>query len=418
MENMTELERPVERALLIGLDTKDYDCAQSLDELAELAKTAGAEVCARMSQKRDAPDPATCIGSGRLEEAKLFVENLQITLVIFDVELSGSQLRNIEKILDCPVIDRTALILDIFAQRARSSEGRLQVELAQQRYRLPRLVGQGVALSRLGGGIGTRGPGETKLESDRRHIRRRIGFLEQELEEVAKRRRQYRERRKKDEILAVAIVGYTNVGKSTLLNTLTEAGVLAENMLFATLDPTARALLLPDGRTVMLVDTVGLIRRLPHMLVDAFRSTLEEACDADLILNVCDISSPDARQQLDVTEQLLHDIGAGEVPVLHVLNKIDQLAQLPLALDKQHCLISAKTGLGLDNLLQEIAKALTPTHTRVKLLLPYPHASLSAELRGAGKVFSEEFLPEGILLDVLCDNKLLHKCKDFFYSEE
>jgi GTP-binding protein HflX len=289
-ENKTE-DLPV-KAVLACVDTGEFDAEVSINELAELADTANAEVVGTIIQKRPAYDPATCMGAGRLEELKEQLEALEAELVIFDHELTGVQVRNIEQILDVRVIDRTTLILDIFAQRARTKEGKLQVELAQQKYRLPRLTGMGTALSRLGGGIGTRGPGETKLETDKRHIRKRISYLEAELEELKKHRSFSRSRRKKDGVLCAAIVGYTNVGKSTLLNALTDAGVLAENKLFATLDITSRAIELPDGRSVMLVDTVGLIRRLPHNLVEAFKSTLEEAAAADLILNVQDLSSP------------------------------------------------------------------------------------------------------------------------------
>ncbi len=406
-------ESPRQRALLIALDTGEYDTETSLGELSELADTAGADTVGTLIQKREAPDAATCIGSGRLAEAALYVQNQQIDLVIFDCELSGSQLSNISDALDCRVIDRTMLILDIFAQRARSAEGRLQVELAQQKYRLPRLMGQGKGLSRLGGGIGTRGPGETKLESDRRHIRRRIATLEKALEEVGRRRGLLRERRRKDEVTSVAIVGYTNVGKSTLLNALTNAGVLAENMLFATLDPTSRALTLPDGRQVMLIDTVGLVRRLPHMLVDAFRSTLEEAAFADLILNICDISAPDAADQIAVTHALLSEIGADKIPVLNVLNKCDLIAQTPLSLHDNTCLVSAKTGFGLDVLLSRIAQMLTPSHTRMTLLLPYSEGGLLGELRARGTVFSEQYLNDGILLDVMVEIKSLHRFKGY-----
>ena len=406
-------EPPRQRALLIALDTGEYDIEASLAELSELADTAGADTVGTMVQKREAPDAATCIGSGRLAEAALYVQNQQIELAIFDRELSGSQLSNISDALDCRVIDRTMLILDIFAQRARSAEGRLQVELAQQRYRLPRLMGQGKGLSRLGGGIGTRGPGETKLESDRRHIRRRIATLEKALEEVDRRRGLLRERRRKDEVTSVAIVGYTNVGKSTLLNALTDAGVLAENMLFATLDPTSRALTLPDGRQVMLIDTVGLVRRLPHMLVDAFRSTLEEAAFADLILNICDISAPDAADQISVTQSLLCEIGADKIPVLNVLNKCDLIAQTPMPLTDNTCLISAKTGFGLDVLLERVARLLTPSHTRMTLLLPYGEGGLLGELRARGTVFSEQYLNEGVLLDVMVEIKSLHRVKGY-----
>ena len=278
-------------AVLVAVDTGEYDAAVSLDELEELAKTAGAETAAKICQRRPHYDPATCVGSGCLEEVKTFCQNAGANLIIFDGELSASQARNIENATGVEVVDRTTLILDIFAQRATTSAGRLQVELAQQKYRLPRLGGKGNVLSRLGGGIGTRGPGESQLETDRRHVRRRITALEKQLAELEGQRKLLRGRRKKDGITSVAIVGYTNVGKSTLLNALTDAGVLAEDKLFATLDPTARALSLPDGRTVMLIDTVGLVRRLPHQLVEAFHSTLEEALEADLLLNVCDISS-------------------------------------------------------------------------------------------------------------------------------
>ena len=411
-------ELPRQRALLIALDTGEYDVEASLDELSELADTAGADTVGVLTQKREAPDAATCIGSGRLDEAALYVQNQQVDLVIFDCELSGSQLSNISDALDCRVIDRTMLILDIFAQRAHSAEGRLQVELAQQKYRLPRLMGQGKGLSRLGGGIGTRGPGETKLESDRRHIRRRIATLEKALEEVSQRRGLLRARRRKDEVISVAIVGYTNVGKSTLLNALTDAGVLAENMLFATLDPTSRALVLPDGRQVMLIDTVGLLLSLPLMLVDAFRSKLEEAAFADLILNICDISAPDASEQIAVTQSLLSEIGAEKIPVLNVLNKCDLIAQAPISLNDNTCLISAKTGFGLDVLLNRIGQLLTPSHTRLTLLLPYSEGGLLGEVRARGTVFSEQYQNDGILLDAMVEIKSLYRFKGYVHKDD
>ena len=313
---MYENKEKQQTALLAAVDTGEFDVQRSIDELEELAKSAGAKVVGKIIQKKDKPDPATLMGAGRLEEAAQLIRAQQIDLLIFDHELAPAQLKNIEKAVDTTVIDRTTLILDIFAQRARTAEGRLQVELAQLKYRLPRLGGLGTELSRLGGGIGTRGPGESKLESDRRHIRRRIHALEEELVELEKRRDLLRRRRKKDDVISVAIVGYTNVGKSTLLNTLTDAGVLAKDMLFATLDPTSRALTLPDGRKVMLIDTVGLVSRLPHQLVQAFHSTLEEAAQADLVLNVCDVSSPEFDEQLRVTTGLLAELGAEQVPVL------------------------------------------------------------------------------------------------------
>jgi GTP-binding protein HflX len=405
------------RALLIALDTGEYDAETSLDELAELAKTAGAEVVGTLIQKRETPDTATCIGSGMLYEASLYIENLHAEVVIFDRELTGRQLANLERILEVRVVDRTALILDIFAQRARSAEGRLQVELAQQQYRLPRLLGKGTQLSRLGGGIGTRGPGETKLEADRRHIRRRISALKREIDEVQKRRDLIRDRRRRNGVETVAIVGYTNVGKSTLLNTLTGAGVLAENKLFATLDPTARALRLPDGRTVMLVDTVGLVRRLPHMLVEAFHSTLEEAIDADLILNVCDVTAPDAADQCRVCEELLKELGAEQTPMLTVLNKCDRITGRLPATAGDVCLISAKTGFGLDALLRAIADHLPAAHTRLKLLLPYTESGLPSLLRENGRIFNEEYREDGIFVDALVEKKLVDRVAPYLCTE-
>ena len=288
-------------------------------------------------------------------------------MLIFDCELTGSQTRNIGDVTGVAVVDRTMLILDIFAARARSSEGRLQVELAQLRYRLPRLAGSSENLSRLGGGIGTRGPGETKLETDRRHIRSRIQKLEEELRDLTRRREQMRSRRKKDGIITAAIVGYTNVGKSTLLNALTDAGVLAENKLFATLDPTARALLLPDGRSVMLIDTVGLVRRLPHNLVEAFKSTLEEAASADVLLCVCDASSPEMDEQIEVTTSLLAELGAADTPMIKVLNKCDliyedgetqRLKQAFEELGYEAFPVSAAQNRGFDALLDRVVQLL------------------------------------------------------------
>ncbi|MCL2088008.1 MAG: GTPase HflX, partial [Oscillospiraceae bacterium] len=285
--------------------------------------------------------------------------------------------------------------------RAHSKEGKLQVELAQQRYYLPRLSGLGTSLSRLGGGIGTRGPGETKLESDRRHIRRRIDALSKELEELDKRRRLRRERRKKDMVTTVAIVGYTNAGKSTLLNTLTGAGVLAENKLFATLDTTSRSLLLPDGREVMLIDTVGLIRRLPHHLIQAFKSTLGEMSSADLILHICDASSVDCLSQMEVCDKLLEELGCGSIPLINVFNKCD-IARDGIITGSQGAAISAKTGQGIDELLQKIAGKLSGT-VQIEINIPYSKGSLGALIRANGKVLSEEFTPSGVLTKAIVD---------------
>ena len=370
-------------------------------------------------QKRDSLDRATAIGGGKLAEVSLYIQNTGAGLVLFDHELTAVQLRNIEEACGVPVMDRTMLILEIFASRARSHEGQLQVELARNRYLLPRLTGIGTALSRLGGGGGgagagaRRGKGETKLELDRRHLRRRITALEEQLRDLTARRGQMRLRRKKDEVTTVAIVGYTNVGKSTLLNALTGAGVLAEDKLFATLDPSARALTLPDGRTVLLVDTVGLVRRLPHHLVEAFRSTLEEATYADLILNVCDISSPEAADQVQVTMDLLKDLQVGDTPILTVLNKSDKLDRPPETMGGHTAIISAATGEGLDGLLQKIAALLPAASRRLQLLVPYDQGGLVAEIREEGKIFSEEFEAGGTRLDALVSIKLLHKVQPY-----
>lgn len=411
-ENKTE-NIPV-KAVLACVDTGEFDAEISIRELEELAVTAEAEVVGTVIQKRPSYDPATCMGSGRLEELKEQLEIFKAELVIFDHELTGVQVRNIEDILDIRVIDRTTLILDIFAQRARTKEGKLQVELAQQKYRLPRLIGMGTALSRLGGGIGTRGPGETKLETDKRHIRKRISYLEAELEELKKHRSFSRSRRKKDGVLCAAIVGYTNVGKSTLLNALTDAGVLAENKLFATLDTTSRSIELPDGRSVMLIDTVGLIRRLPHNLVEAFKSTLEEAASADVILNVQDLSSPERQEQAEVTEHLLAELGCGDIPKINVMNKLDAALDADTVFeDDSTVLISARERQGFDRLLECIVRKLPVTARRMKLLIPYSKAGLAGRIREEGKIFSEEFVENGTVTDALVDVKLIREAEQY-----
>ncbi len=417
MGQMTELmaadEERRECALLVSVDTGEFDAEISLNELEELADTAGADVLGRLVQKRESPDKATCIGQGRLEELALLAENTGADLVIFDRELTATQQRNLEDALPCRVVDRTMLILDIFAGRARSAEGRLQVELAQLQYLLPRLAGQGTALSRLGGGIGTRGPGETKLESDRRHIRRRIQSIRESLKAVEQQRIQRRDRRRKDNIQTVAIVGYTNAGKSTLMNRLTDAGVLAEDKLFATLDTTARALKLPDGRTILLIDTVGLVRRLPHHLVDAFRSTLEEAAEADVIINLCDSSSEEAAEHLSVTRELLVQLGCTDTPIVTVFNKCDLPAALPLHDRDGAVCISAATGKGLDSLLDRLCEVLPPDRKRVKLLLPFDKGALAGECRREGAVECEEYVPEGLSMTVTLGPRLWELTKPY-----
>ncbi len=360
-----------ERAFLVSVDTGEFDAEASMSELYELTESAGAQPVGAMIQKREKPDGATCIGSGRLEELKEVCQSQEIDLIIFDCELSPTQIRNLEFETEVRIIDRTMLILDIFASRARSREGKLQVELAQLKYLLPRLTGKGAAMSRLGGGIGTRGPGESKLETDRRHIRRRLESLREQLAQVEQHRNQLRRRREKEGIITAAIVGYTNAGKSTLMNTLTDAGVLAEDKLFATLDPTSRALKLPNGVSVMLIDTVGLVRRLPHHLVEAFHSTLEEAALADMILNVCDASSPEAQVHLEVTRKLLADLGCTGRPVIPVMNKCDLVPSLlDIPMIGNAVRISAKTGEGIGDLLAAVEENLPVSLRRVCLLLP------------------------------------------------
>lgn len=402
------------RVILVSADTGEFDAELSMKELEELAKTAGVEVAATVTQKRPSYDTATCIGSGRLEELAEEAAALDIDLVIFDHELTANQTKNIEKILDIRVIDRTTLILDIFAQRALTKEGRIQVELAQQKYRLAHLAGKGIEMSRLGGGIGTRGPGESKLETDKRHIHRRIEALTEELKELERRREQHRTRRRKDNVIVGAIVGYTNVGKSTLMNALTDAGVLAEDKLFATLDTTSRALALPDGRSVLLVDTVGLVRRLPHNLVEAFKSTLEEAANADIIINLIDISADDGYEQAQVTAELLKELGCEGIPQVNVLNKADKLPEgANITCDDSTVLISAKNKTGLDELLECIARNLPETAKRGKFVIPYDKTSIINTIRIDGKVFSEEYTAEGTLIDALVDNKVYYLVEPF-----
>ncbi len=324
----------------------------------------------------------------------------------------------LEKVLKTRVIDRTVLILDIFAKNARSGEGKLQVELAQLKYSLPRLQGQGTALSRLGGGIGTRGPGESKLESDKRHIRRRIHALEENLAELSKRRRLHRDRRKKDGVITAAIVGYTNAGKSTLLNTLTDADVLAENKLFATLDPTARAIRLPDGSEVMLIDTVGFISRLPHFLVEAFKSTLEEATNADILIILCDASDPECENQLEVTKEILRELCDEEKPLITVYNKCDIAESYLLPVTKNTVKISALKGVGINSLLEAISENMPQTKKRVLLLIPFSQGSLANEIRTTSRLLKEEYRAEGIFFDAIVDVNIMYKLLDYIVKEE
>ena len=411
---MTE-QQTTERAVLCALDTGRQTLSEaeaitaavsatgwarteaevSLEELRELTRTAGAEVVGTVLQVRPSADAALYLGTGKIED-----------------ELSPTQLRNIEKATGARVIDRTTLILDIFAQRARSREGRLQVELAQLQYRLPRLAGQGTSLSRLGAGIGTRGPGETKLETDRRHIERRIRAIRQELKNVEKRRNMLRARREKTGVETVALVGYTNAGKSTLMNALTEAGVLAEDKLFATLDPTSRALRLPSGRQVMLIDTVGLVRNLPHQLVEAFHSTLEEAAAADVILNICDASSPEYEDHLRVTEEVLKDLGAEGIPTLQVMNKCDLIFEHP-HIAGNSIYISARNGSGLTLLLEALEKAFPEQRVRARFCFPFEELSQASILRDDSAVLEEQYTEDGLVIEVICRARMVDHYKDF-----
>ncbi len=413
---VTEQNNAPVKTILAALDNGSYDAEASVEELEELAKTANAQVVAKVIQKRPSADSATVLGEGKIQEIAELAQSLEAELLVFDTELTASEIRNIEDVVNIRVIDRTMLILDIFAGRAVTNEGKLQVELAQLRYRLPRLMGIGRSLSRLGGGIGTRGPGEKQLETDKRHIRRRIEKLEADLKELTERREFSRRRRKKDNVITAAIVGYTNAGKSTLLNRLTDAGVLAENKLFATLDLTSRSIELPDGRSILLIDTVGLIRRLPHHLVEAFKSTLEEAACADIILHVSDISDPEASEKVLTTQKILAELGCGEIPVVNILNKSD-MVDYDIPEDDTTVKISAKNGTGIERMLSLIAKNLPESAKRMKLLIPYDKAGFSAQIRENGKIFTEEYTENGVLTDALVDIKLVKQAESYLANE-
>jgi GTP-binding protein HflX len=368
-----------------------------MEELAELTKTAQAEVAAVLSQSRDQVDARLYVGKGKVEEINRMVDELGADLVIFNDELTPMQIRNLEQLIECKVIDRTQLILDIFAQRARSREGKWQVELAQLQYRLPRLTGKGAELSRLGAGIGTRGPGETKLESDRRHVRRRISEIEAHLAEVKRHRQLYRERRKKNDVFQVAIVGYTNAGKSTILNRLTGAGILEENKLFATLDPTSRRVRLPGGEEIIVTDTVGFIQDLPHQLVAAFRSTLEEAAEADLILQVIDASHPDYQIHMEVVDEVLTELEAEAIPRLTVFNKMDIAKEKPIApVSGEVLYLSAYREDDMQHLLAEIEAHIERRYSRYTLRLPTVRGDLYALVRRNVNIVHESISEDGI----------------------
>lgn len=397
--DMKELE---ERVILVGVqESFSEDVEESLDELAELCETAGALVVGRVIQNREKIHPGTYVGKGKIEEIALLMEELGATGIVCDDELSPAQLNNLEKELDCKVMDRTLIILDIFAARANTSEGNIQVELAQLRYRAARLVGLRNSLSRLGGGIGTRGPGEKKLEMDRRLIHARISQLKAELAQVQKHRELIRSKRKKDQMVVAAIVGYTNAGKSTLLNTLTDAGVLEEDKLFATLDPTTRLLELPGGQNILLTDTVGFIRKLPHHLIEAFKSTLEEAKYADYILHVVDASNPQHEKQMLIVYETLANLDVKDKTVITLFNKQDaRMDSEPLHDFKaDHTLpISAKNGTGLEELKNLLSELLRENKILVERTVPYANAGVIQLVRKSGELLEEEYREDGIYI--------------------
>ena len=408
-EQITQNAPPM-KVLLLGLDMGQFDAERSMDELAALCEANNMEAVASIVQKKDAPEAGTVLGGGKLAEARLYCENLSAEAAVFDGELTGSQLRNISDALGVEVIDRTMLILEIFRSRAVTGEGKVQTELALLRYRLPRLAGLGESLSRQGGGGGgggaRRGAGESKLEYDRRHVRRRIEALEQKLAELEKRRGENRRARQRAGTPVVSLVGYTNVGKSSLLNALCGADALEADMLFATLDPTARKLTLPSGLNVVAVDTVGFVSRLPHKLVEAFKSTLEEAAYSDVIVKVADAADEEREAQLEVTDQVLAELGCGDIPQITVYNKCDKAGAVPF--QPGVLLTSARTGRGLDALLQKLDEALADRVRAVKMLLPYDKLSLAEAMRSRGSVTVEDYRADGVYFEGFVKSTDLH----------
>ena len=411
-----------ERAVLVGLNADCFTQEQtateeSLEELDDLLETAGGFCTGKILQNRHAPDPHSFIGEGKAQEVKMLVEATASTMVIFDNELSPGNIRALEEIIGVTVLDRSALILDIFAQRAKTKEGRLQVELAQYKYLLPRLSGMGKSLSRQGGGIGTRGPGETKLESDRRHIRERINRLEEELEQVRRVRGVQRERRMKNSVPVVAIVGYTNAGKSTLLNQLTGAGIPANNRLFDTLDTTSRQLRVSDNLDVILSDTVGFISKLPHHLVNAFHATLEELEYADLLLHVIDASDPNIEKHIAVVDRLIAKLAKPGVPVLKCYNKADLVYSEDIPVSRDVIPISAKRGYNMDGLLKAIEDALGASRHHVVVRLPYSMGGMVETLHDGAQVKNVEYGAEGIEVEAVLDEILYGRLRDYVIKE-
>ena len=415
-------EHVQERAVLVGLNadcfTKEQTATdETLEELEALLETAGGFCTGKILQNRHTPDSHSFIGEGKAQEVKMLVEVTESTMVVFDNELSPGNIRALEEIIGVTVLDRSALILDIFAQRAKTREGRLQVELAQYQYLLPRLSGMGKSLSRQGGGIGTRGPGETKLESDRRHIRERINRLKEELEQVRQVRSVQRERRMKNSVPVVAIVGYTNAGKSTLLNQLTDAGIPANNRLFDTLDTTSRQLTVSDNLDVILSDTVGFIAKLPHHLVDAFRATLEELEYADLLLHVIDSSDPNREEHIEVVDKLISKLAKPGTQVLRCYNKADLVDATEIPIGEDVVKISAKHGYGMQELLAAIERTLGPSRHHIVVTIPYSMGGMVETLHNNAQVLSTDYTGEGIVVETVVDDILYGRLKQYITKE-
>ena len=418
----SNFEKEQERAVLVGLNADCFKKEQTatdetLEELEALLETAGGFCTGKVLQNRHTPDPHSFIGEGKAQEVRRLVEATDSNMVVFDNELSPGNIRALEDIIGVTVLDRSALILDIFAQRAKTKEGRLQVELAQYQYLLPRLSGMGASLSRQGGGIGTRGPGETKLESDRRHIRERIARLQSEIQQVRQVRGVQRERRMKNSVPVVAIVGYTNAGKSTLLNQLTGAGIPANNRLFDTLDTTSRQLAVSDNLDVILSDTVGFIAKLPHHLVDAFRATLEELEYADLLLHVIDSADPNREEHIAVVDSLIAKLAKPGTPVLRCYNKAELVDKTEIPIGEDVVAMSAATGHGMDVLLQSIEKALGQSRHHVELTIPYAAGGLVDTLHSGAKVNSVDYTGDGIIVDAVLDEILYGRMKQYVTKE-
>lgn len=425
----TALAKTAERAILVGMEysglfgISGWSIEDSVEELKQLADTAGAVVVAKFIQKRPKPDPAFFIGKGKVQELALYVQQENIDLCIFDDELSPAQQRNIEQAMGIRVLDRTALILDIFAQRAHTNEGKLQVELAQLQYTLPRIMGKGLSLSRLGGGIGTRGPGETKLEVDRRRIRDRIAYLKECISKVKSVRTLHRAGRNKASVPTVSLVGYTNAGKSTLLNKLTNSDIYAKDQLFATLDPTMRQLNLPDKQQVILTDTVGFIQRLPHQLVAAFQSTLEEVIESDILLHVIDVSHELYQEQSKAVYQVLSEIGVKDKTIITVYNKVDKLPEADglihrLEQEETSICISAKSGFNTDKLLELISENLNLKAIEAYFIIPYSDSDKAAKLHNIGTVLEQEYLAEGTKLKVRLAAESLKEFENYLSKGE